>query len=188
MLEEWRPIPGYEGIYEVSDQGNVRSLDRVLKDGRHRRGQLRKPYLTNSGYLQVDIYGGERHKKMYVHRLVLQAFVGEPDEGFQACHYNGNQTDNRLENLRWDSPSGNNLDKVRHGTDHQVNKTHCPRRHLLTPENVWPSKLKRGHRDCKACGLVRNRVKYGTIPVENFQEEADKEFDKLIKEGSRFLL
>lgn len=184
MLEEWRPIPGWEGVYEVSDQGHVRSLDRVLEDGKRLRGKVLKPAPNTKGYLQVGLHGGEKCKCVSVHRLVLLAFVGEPEEGFQGCHYNGDQTDNRLENLRWDSVSGNNLDRVRHGTHHLANRTHCPRGHLLISENIYPSYIKRGMRSCKACGRVRDRVKYGTIPMELFQEEANKEFDKIMKEES----
>lgn len=180
----WRPIPCYEGYYEVSDQGNVRSLDRIDALGRLRRGRELKPRSSGSGYMQVALNKDGSVKQMLVHRLVLIAFEGEPEEGMQACHSNGDKSDNRLDNLRWGTSSENNLDKIRHGTHPDANKTHCPRGHPYMEKNNWPSNHLRGHRDCKACGRVRGRVRRGVIPMKVFQEEADREFDKIAKEGS----
>lgn len=106
MTEEWRPVPGYEGRYEVSDQGRVRSLvgptPRVLRASRH----------TN-GYRAAPLGRGVTKS---VHRLVLTAFVGPCPEGRQAAHENGDRADNRLVNLSWKTPAENSADKRRHGT------------------------------------------------------------------------
>ena len=72
----------------------------------------------------------------------------------EVCHNNGRPADNRLENLRYDTPSNNNRDKVRHGTDHNANKTHCPKGHAYDAENT----IRRGGgRKCHACTIERSR-------------------------------
>lgn len=153
-MENWRAIPGYEGAYEVSDLGRVRSLDREVHhtDGRVRRlrGALIKPTVMDDGRLTVTLPGKPRRKHR-VHRLVLRAFVGEPEPGQEACHHpDPTPTNNRLSNLRWDSSSENMLDRVRTGTHHQANKTHCPQGHEYTPENTY---VNGGRRTCRTCTL-----------------------------------
>lgn len=122
MNEEWRAIPGYEGKYQVSSLGRVRSLQRVAirRGGRGTstriRGHLLRAVSNGRGYWSVRLWNRNSESCQYVHRLVLLAFVGEPPCGFQACHNNGARADNRLVNLRWDSIENNHADKVRHGT------------------------------------------------------------------------
>jgi hypothetical protein len=123
--EEWRAVPGFEGIYEVSDLGRVRSLKRYVpfRTGPH-AGSLKlihERILVGSpdryGYPTVDARhpDGKRHM-MRVHQFVLRAFVGEPSPGQECLHGNGNPRDNRLSNLRWGTRSENIYDAVRHGT------------------------------------------------------------------------
>lgn len=104
------PIPGFPG-YSVTKDGRVWSNKR-------NHGWL-KPRLTqkgNGGRLYVVLYrDGVRHPTKYIHRLVLEAYVGPCPKGMEACHKNGNPFDNRLSNLRWDTRSENQRDTVRHG-------------------------------------------------------------------------
>lgn len=120
--EEWRPVPGWEGYYEVSSHGRVRSLDRIVRVvrrgrsfARNLRGRVLKPCAA-TGYETVLLcrYGTHNHRA--VHWLVLETFVGPRPEGYNGCHNNGVKTDNYLSNLRWDTPVGNMADKVKHGT------------------------------------------------------------------------
>ena len=119
MQEVWKPVPGYEGLYEVSDQGRVRSLDRYVQcsgpvKGAYvslKKGRLLRPGPSNYGHLSVVL--GRRQTRM-VHDLVLRAFVGAPPTKRECCHNNGDPADNRLENLRWGTRSENNIDAVRH--------------------------------------------------------------------------
>jgi hypothetical protein len=92
-----------------------------------------------------------KEQKRYVHSLVAEAFIGPRPPGLEVCHGDGIPTNNRPENLRYGSHGSNLLDRVRHGTHHQSNKTHCPRRHLLTAPNLVASKAATGHRNCLAC-------------------------------------
>lgn len=118
-MEEWRAIPGYEGLYEVSDQGGVRSLDRLRigVDGRIWRfkGRILRLRKRRKGYLEVSIYKDGIESKPKVHSLVLLAFVGPKPQGMEACHDNGIPGDNRRENLRYGTSQENTADAIKHG-------------------------------------------------------------------------
>jgi hypothetical protein len=121
MKEIWKPIPGYEGQYEVSDQGRVRSSTRlVMCEGTIKgsyfsvkQGRMLRPGRMPAGHLSVSL--GRRNSQC-VHKLVLLAFVGPAPEGFECLHANGNPADNRLVNLRWGTRAENIRDAIRHGT------------------------------------------------------------------------
>lgn len=118
MDEVWRAISGYEGIYEVSDFGQVRSLDRIiaLRPSRTRkvraftqqlRGRVMKQYNAPNGYMTVVLKAGDVGRTHSVHRLVCQAFHGEPGTPKHVNHIDGNKTNNRADNLQWVSPIEN---------------------------------------------------------------------------------
>ncbi len=114
--ENWRDVPTYEGRYEVSDLGRVRSVAHMTKQGR-RGGCVRKLRADKDGYLLVDLWRGDEGKTLKVHRIVLSAFVGPCPEGHEACHFpDRSRSNNALSNLRWGTDSENSLDAVRHGT------------------------------------------------------------------------
>lgn len=120
MAEEWRPVPGYEGRYEVSDQGRVRSLDRVVRTyngGSYtRKGALMHPTKDTFGHLQVRLSPGKGKGQMFqVHRLVAMAFLGPRPDGLHTRHLNGDPTDNRAENLAFGTGAENQIDCYRYG-------------------------------------------------------------------------
>jgi len=120
MTELWKDVPSYEGIYQVSNQGSVRSLDRLMVcsgsvKGRYtsfKKGRLLRPGRMPSGHVSVAL---GRHNSMCVHTLVLLAFVGAPPPHYECLHDNGIPNDNRLENLRWGTRAENSIDKTKHG-------------------------------------------------------------------------
>lgn len=120
--EVWLPVVGYEGLYEVSNQGRVRSIDRdfVTKSGKRyrRKGKIISFAVKKNGfpYKRVSLSKQGWQSMHFVSRLVLTAFVGPPKPGEQACHNNSDPSDNRVENLRWDSPKGNYKDRVKNNT------------------------------------------------------------------------
>lgn len=120
--ETWADIPGFNGLYQVSDQGNVRSLDRnfTLPSGKEyfRAGKILAFNVKKHGlpYARVKMSKNGITSLHLVSRLVLSAFIRLPEKGEQACHNNSNPLDNRLENLRWDTPSGNFRDRLNNGT------------------------------------------------------------------------
>ena len=117
--EVWKSVLDWEGIYEVSSFGRVRSCDRLIRYASGRtalhRGTILKPMANQKGYLHVDLCRRNHAIRKGVHRLVLEAFVGS-EYGKDACHNNGVRDDNRLENLRWDTRAGNINDCKMHGT------------------------------------------------------------------------
>jgi hypothetical protein len=153
-IEQWRPIPGYEGYYEASDQGRIRSVTRSVRydNGRSRvyRGQVLKPQLGPHGRYTVRVSRQNKSRCFTVASLVLAAFRGPRPPGMECCHNDGNSTNDRADNLRWDTPSENSYDRVRHGTHASARKTHCPRDHALAPPNlIGPGKKTK--RRCRAC-------------------------------------
>ena len=106
MSEVWKPIKGYDGIYEVSSLGRVRLLDRVgiRKDGSPYRwkGHLLKPKTYSRHYSKVRlVIKGESDRELHVHRLVAEAFIPNPDNLPHVRHKNGDIYDNRADNLEW---------------------------------------------------------------------------------------
>jgi hypothetical protein len=157
--ERWLPVPGYEGLYEVSDQGRVRSLDRrvaTARGDRITRGQVLKPS-PSRGYQIVPLSKKGVARRTSVHLIVLAAFVGPRPSGLECCHGNGVRSDNRLENLRWDTRSENQRDAVRHGTNSRVVRTECPRGHAYDAANtrIYVKANGRATRKCRACRRIR---------------------------------
>jgi len=136
-VEIWKPIPGWEGLYEASSGGRVRSLDRITNGSqgskRLTKGRVLSPGLTKHGYQIVVLKRtGEKGISSAVHRLVCTAFHGIGD-GLDAAHGDGNRTNNRADNLRWATRSENHSDKLLHGT------MNCGTRHhnaKLDPDKV----------------------------------------------------
>lgn len=156
MTERWLSVPGHEGAYEVSDHGRVRSLPRLAGNVRPRRrpGQHLAGRPTLGGYLRVQMAGQDK----YIHRLVLEAFVAPCPDGMEACHNDGDRTNNHISNLRWDTRLGNCQDIIAHGTHANLQKTHCPEGHEYDGvANGWKSTLtgQRKKRVCLTCRRLR---------------------------------
>ena len=134
--EKWLAVPGYEGSYEVSSHGRVRSLDRIDSAQRRLRERILSQ-IPRAKYLSVTLSNAGVHSYFYTHRLVAQAFLPEPEPRFEVCHIDGVRLNNRLSNLRWDSHQANQLDMVKHGTHLNARKTHCKSGHALSGDNIY---------------------------------------------------
>jgi hypothetical protein len=136
---KWSVIPGYEGLYEVSDEGVVRSLPRVERCGtntRKREGRVLRQFTDKDGYPQVRLSRDGKAKTTRVSRIVLEAFVG-PGHGVEAAHKNHCVQDNRLSNLEWATRLVNEQQKDMAGRRPTVPWL------LLTPERMQEVKRMR---------------------------------------------
>lgn len=160
--EEWRPVVGWEGLYEVSSEGRVRSLDRntpnAITGGTNRiKGRVLVGRINRGGYRQFTFCVKQQNTTVRAHQMVARAFIPNPDNHPLVLHGPGGKLDNSVGNLRWGTQSDNMLDKRRDGTDHGLNKTHCPQGHEYTVENT---RMDAGARKCRECIRVRSRERY----------------------------
>jgi hypothetical protein len=151
--EEWRDVLGYEGVYHVSNHGQVK---RVLQSRGTRPGLLKPTVHPRNGYRTVMLWNQNRSQRFTVHRLVALAFLGQPDEGLEVCHRDDNPSNNHVSNLRWDTHSENHLDITRNGNRPTV----CRNGHQYTKDNI---QMVGEQRRCKTCyraeQLRRNAVR-----------------------------
>lgn len=120
-IETWKDIFNCEGRYQVSDWGQVKSLDREIISSTGQRyfhhGRILKLRKHTGGYSTVcfSVNGKVKPQEHYVHQLVLKTFVCERPEGYDSCHNDGDPSNNHLSNLRWDTCGENHKDRYKHG-------------------------------------------------------------------------
>ena len=135
--EEWKPVVGYEGYYEVSNLGRVRSVSRIIprnknRPNHHETGdrymngiilcqEEQKPPLGN--YLRVRVSVAHKPKNLRVHRLVAKAFIPNPNNYPDVNHIDNDPTNNRVENLEWTTPKLNEQHKIKQGRNSKVGIT-----------------------------------------------------------------
>ena len=106
MDEQWKPIEGFEGYYEISNQGRIRSVDRRCRThsteaGRRVKGQLMKPTDNGNGYLVIHLKKNGKRISRYIHRLVAEAFLEMPTGSNVVDHIDYNKKNNAVDNLQW---------------------------------------------------------------------------------------
>lgn len=178
--EIWKPIPCYEGSYEASDHGRIRSLDRTIieRSGRSRRlsGRVLIQSEDHKGYLMVTL--NLRTKR--VHRMVLATFEGDQPE-MQVRHLDGDPQNNHLSNLAYGTPAENMQDCLDHGTHGQASKTRCANGHPYEGENVRRSST--GERVCRTCRREQSRARRAESPKSRDEMDARNESRRLPCKG-----
>lgn len=137
MKEEWKPVKGFEGLYEVSNLGQVRSLDRLRKNVKGMAKINGRIITGNHGekhYYQVALHKDGKKKYMSVHRLVAEAFIPNPDGKSQVNHIDGNKQNNVVSNLEWVTPSENILHSFETGLNTHIGEKNIQAK--LTREQV----------------------------------------------------
>lgn len=153
-MPEWRDIPGWEGLYQVSTDGQVKSLPRKRRRSELIVSQQRHP---ESGKWSVMLWNGKQVTNMRVHNLVLMAFIGPRPPGMFGLHRDDNPDNNQLLNLRWGTRSENSYDMIANGNHNHARKTHCKWGHPLKGDNLI---LNKRQRLCKACKRRRQSAYY----------------------------
>jgi hypothetical protein len=159
MTEEWRPVPGYEGRYEVSDLGGLRSLTRTVRRSHNTvktlPGRTLSPKIGNYGYRVAALSRDGQQRSHTLHSLIALAFIGPRPDGQHIRHLDGDKLNNRVSNLAYGTALENAADTRRHGAHGNTKRTHCARGHDLNdPNNHIPSYATRR---CRACHNERSR-------------------------------
>ena len=183
MQEVWKSIEGYEGKYEISSLGRVKSL--TDKNGK-KRELILKPRVSKNGYLYLNLWESSKGRAKKIHRLVAEAFLPNPENLPVVNHLNCVKTDNRVENLEWTTHSGNALhasqngrlrDQTgeknhmfgRHGKDHHSSKTLIQKDLDGNIIRVWDNAVIAGetlgyyHGCLQACARGAKKTAYGYL-------------------------
>ena len=153
--EEWRDVVGYEGRYQVSSMGRVKSLERADSWGRTVKERILKPNVVGRGYLRVVLYAGGKTRMFYVHRLVCTAFHENPGNKPQVNHLNEDKTDNRACNLEWSTRREN----INHGSRNERSAKALSKsvgQYTLDGElvKIWPSATEAQRQAGFSCGHI----------------------------------
>jgi hypothetical protein len=138
----------------VSSLGRVKSLPRNTT-----RGGLLSIKIGKRGYPAVGLVQDGKQATYEVHRLVALAFLGECAAGYEVRHRDGNPLNNHVLNLVYGTRGENVRDRRSHGTDHNVNKTHCPQGHPYFGDNLLTIPSRPSARYCRACHNARSSRK-----------------------------
>lgn len=138
-MEEWRDIEGFEGIYQVSNQGRVKSLDRIDARNRRIKGRVLMPkYGATGNYLQVCLCKGGVHHYFAIHRLVAQTFIPNPENKPTVNHIDENNQNNNVSNLEW----ATYMENAHHGT--RIERCYANRDYKDISRKANITKKKRG--------------------------------------------
>lgn len=159
--EVWKPVVGYEGRYEVSSLGGVRSRNGRWSDG---APKAMRPTAIPGGYLTVALYLPAGRVTHLVHRMVAESFHSRNGHDL-VRHLDGNKQNNHASNLMWGTPSENTVDSVTHGTHRNTRKTHCKNGHEYTPENIY--RFEDNRRVCRTCAIARSKANYRARAARN---------------------
>ena len=165
MTEEiWRPVVGYEGLYEVSNTGRVRSLDRYDRKNRLKKGKLLKNKDNGNGYLLCGLSKNGIVKNKYIHRLVAEAFIERPDGLYEVNHKDEDKTNNNVDNLEWCDATYN----VNYGT------RNIRAKETLIKNGYWIGLSKKEY-DIKYWNEHRDHLK--ECKRKNYQENKEKRIE-----------
>lgn len=181
----WLPVLGFEGFYEVSEQGGVRSVARQVVDSRGRLRRLKSRVLSarvHDGYPYVHLSRGAIGVSRAVHVLLAEAFLGPRPVGHEVRHSDGNRSNCTVGNLAWGTPSENQRDRENHGTSNHKFRKCCDFEHVLEAPNLVETEFAKGYSKCKACNRGRASVHNARVRrgvTLDFRTESDRHYTEL---------
>ena len=190
LIEQWRPVVGYEGLYEVSSTGQVRSIARMVDRPRSGamaiKSRIRKQFTKRTGHKSTSLSRDGKIVSVDIHRLVAAAFIGPCPSGMEVRHLNGDAADNRVRNLKYGTRQENVQDMIEHGTGFEQSKTHCPRGHAYSGGNLAINKGGKGYagRICRACRSASGYARHHGL-MDDFDSIADSYYAKYIADDSQ---
>ena len=142
MEEIWKDIKGYEGLYQVSNFGRVKTLPRIIRNSSNGRYYTKEKILKlgkqTTGYLYVCLYKNNTHKTHRIHRLVAEAFIANPENKLQVNHIDGNKTNNHVSNLEWVTRKEN----MKHAYKIGLTRGYKGHKHSKLTKDKWSEKRK----------------------------------------------
>ncbi|QDF15462.1 HNH endonuclease [Gordonia phage Mollymur] len=185
MTEVWRPVPGFETHYEVSDQGNVRSIDREIVDTRgvhrHMKGKDLSPAVRKCGHRFVNLQRGDTPQTVInIRQIVAAAFLGHPmrDPSKIIFNRNGDPADDRAENLFLRPAAAAKADIAAVARASIQSQDACNRGHRYEGANTFAG-TPPGRNRCRACTLARSYVRYHNLPKSEVAMHADRYYREL---------
>lgn len=198
MQEIWKDIEGYEGLYQISNTGKIKSLKRYKNN--HNKKQLvkekiRKQIISKTGYYTCMLYKNGNKKLLKVHRLIAQAFIPNPNNYPIINHINGNKLDNNILNLEWCDYSHNNkeahrLDLIKNNTKglkkytnslkKRVNQYDLEENYIKTWNCISDIQKELGYTTTNICACCKNirKTAYGFIwKYEKIYKKGEKNED-----------
>jgi hypothetical protein len=133
-MENWKDIQGFEGLYQISDMGRVKSIERAVTCGKGRRvvkERIKRPGMQNKGYVVYNLFKNSKCCPRLLHALIAKHFIDNPNNYPEVNHLNGIKTDNRIENLEWVTYSMN----IKHAYDTGLRKRRSPSAGKLGADN-----------------------------------------------------
>lgn len=176
-LEIWKPVPGYEGVYDISSLGRVRSVARIDRFGRSLPERILKHGQHKYGYPVVGLWRDNRQTTRTVHSLIAEAFIGPRPEGMEVRHLDGNRRNCRLSNLAYGTHAENMADMIEHGMS-RAKQTHCASGHPFDEENTQVVQQRDGRtrRFCRIC--------VGDAKRRYVERQAEKAGRQIVRRGS----
>lgn len=166
----WKDIEGFEDTYKISDSGEIWSKDRLCIDSkgrkRFRKGQKLNPDIASNGYYRITLAKNGKKKQKYLHRLLAEYFVPNPNNLPQVNHKDGNKTNCNLKNLEWVTVKENTIHAYKHGLAHVRYGENHPNYGKRSKRAIKVKATNVITGETKTYNSITETKKYGFLPSE----------------------